>query len=271
MTSREDAKKILRLVVKKAYECGETTHLGGALSIIDILAVLYREVLNYKLPLSEDMKRDIFILSKGHCALSYYSTLAYFGVFSMDELDNFQVDGSSLTAHPVKNQELGIESSNGSLGQGLSFGLGVALALRLRNEKQRRTFVLLGDGECNEGSVWETAASASEFGVSNLCAIVDVNGYRNDGPNTYFSNNNSLSDIWKSFGWNVLLVDGHQHEELVNAFERAKEYPSGPSVILAKTVKGHGVSLMENNNDWHHNRITQKIYDQIIGEIENLG
>ena len=235
--------------------------------MVDILTVLFGSFLKYDTSNLTSEDRDIFILSKGHCVLGYYATMNYFGLMSDEVFDTFQTDGSHLIAHPVKNLDLGIESSNGSLGQGLSFGLGMALGMRLDDRPDRSVFVMMGDGECNEGSVWESAASAAEFGISNLIAIVDVNGLRNDGVNiTYGNNSVNLKDVWGSFGWNVLEVDGHSHDALDSVLGEAKSFQNGPTVILANTIKGRGVSFMENNNDWHHNRITAKIYDQIMEE-----
>ncbi|WP_419813547.1 transketolase [Bacterioplanoides sp.] len=261
----ESAQAIRRKTIDVAYHCGESCHLGGSLSMVDVLAVLFGDVLNYDVANLSAPDRDIFILSKGHCVLGYYSTMNVYGLMSDETLSTFQQDGSHLIAHPVKNLELGIESSNGSLGQGLSFGLGMALGMRLKNE-DRSVYVMMGDGECNEGSVWESAASAAEFGVGNLIAIVDVNGLRNDGQNFTYSPPVDLVKVWESFGWNVQVVDGHNHQELSAAFGNAKASEGKPSVILANTIKGKGVSFMEDNNDWHHNRITSKTYDQIKEE-----
>lgn len=259
------AKLIRRKIIDIAHSCGESCHLGGSLSMVDVLSVLYGQVMNYKATDLAYPDRDIFILSKGHCVLGYYSTMNVFGLLTDDVLNTFQKNGSHLIAHPVKNLDLGIESSNGSLGQGLSFGLGMGLGMRLKNE-DRFVYVMIGDGECNEGSVWESAASAAEFGVGNLIAIVDVNGLRNDGQNLTYKTPVDLVKVWESFGWHVQVVDGHKHENLSLAFSNAKAFRDKPSVILAKTVKGKGVSFMEGNNDWHHNRVTSKIYDQIKDE-----
>ena len=166
----------------------------------------------------------------------------------------------------MKNIQLGIESSNGSLGQGLSFGLGMAVGFKKRAQ-DRRVFVLLGDGECNEGSVWETAASASELAADNLIAILDENGFRNDGENTTYTNAANLSDIWASFGWNVLCVDGHDVNDIAAAFSSAQTATGRPSIIIAKTVKGKGISFMENNNDWHHNRITKTVLEECLQSL----
>lgn len=257
---------IRKKIIQTAFNCGESVHIGGALSMVDILSVLYSRVLNYDIDDLNYDARDIFILSKGHCCLGYFAAMNTFGLMKDDVFETFQKNGSHLIAHPVKNLELGIESSNGSLGQGLSFGLGIALGMNLKSSFDRSVFVLMGDGECNEGSVWETAASASEFKAGNLTAIVDVNGLRNDGPNNTHIESVNLNDVWSSFGWNVEEVDGHNHKMLISAFKKAKSEKTRPTVILANTTKGKGISFMEANNDWHHNRITAKTYENIINE-----
>ena len=269
MTNENDvnsSRKIRELIVHRALKCGESCHIGGSLSMVDILAVLFGRVINYSAAAPKDEDRDIFILSKGHCVLGYYATMNYFGLMADDVFETFQQDGSHLIAHPVKNLDLGIESSNGSLGQGLSYGTGVALGMKLRGQKQRRVYVVLGDGECNEGSVWETAATAAEFKVNNITAILDINGRRNDGLNATYSTVEKFKNIWSAFGWNVISVDGHDHAAIMDALSEAKAEEGLPTVILAATVKGKGISFMENNNDWHHNRITEKTYASIQKE-----
>ncbi|MCW8889573.1 MAG: transketolase [Sedimenticola sp.] len=262
----ESSNNIRHKIIETAFQCGESSHLGGALSMVDILSVLFGNVLKYDTSNLTSPDRDIFILSKGHCVLGYYAAMNCFGLMSNEVFETFQKDGSHLIAHPIKNLELGIESSNGSLGQGLSFGLGMALGMRLDNRTDRSVYIMMGDGECNEGSVWESAASAAEFNVDNLVAIVDVNGLRNDGVNNTYNGVIDFKNIWRSFGWHVLEVDGHDHAALLSAFNEAESHEKNPSVILAKTIKGRGVSFMEDNNDWHHNRITAKTYEQILEE-----
>ena len=257
---------IRKKIIDTAHSCGESSHLGGSLSMVDVLTVLFSSVIKLNPEDLQDPDRDIFILSKGHCVLGYYSAMNHFGLMSDEVFATFQQNGSHLIAHPVKNLELGIESSNGSLGQGLSFGLGVALGMRLDRMDHRRVFVLMGDGECNEGSVWESAASAAEFQANNLTAIVDLNSLRNDGENSTYSGGVDYKNIWQAFGWNVVDIDGHDFVQIENGFEIAKNFTDKPTVILARTIKGKGVSFMEANNDWHHNRITAKTYDQIKKE-----
>ena len=262
-----DCTNLRKLIVETAYGCGQAAHIGGSLSMVELLQVLYGEVLRHDPanPTWED--RDVFILSKGHAVLGYFAALHYHGYFDAETLKTFQTNGSDLIAHPVKKPTLGIESSNGSLGQGLSFGLGMAIGFAKKN-LSRRVYVLLGDGECNEGSVWETAATASEFGVDNITAILDENGFRNDGANNSYANAANLANAWASFGWNVITVNGHDHDEIASAFAAAQVKKGQPSVIVARTVKGKGIDFMEANNDWHHNRITENIYADCIKLLE---
>ena len=255
MSFESSSVRIRQLIVETAYGCGQSAHIGGALSMVELLNTLFGEVLVHRPDMPDWDGRDMFILSKGHAVLGYLAVLHHYGYFDAAKLKTFQTNGSDLIAHPVKKIALGIESSNGSLGQGLSFGLGLALGMKKR-QQDRRVYVMLGDGECNEGSVWETAASAAELGANNLTAIIDENGFRNDGANATYQNRISLAKIWDAFGWNVIAVDGHDHEQILNAFSKAKETTDAPTAIVAKTVKGKGISFMENNNDWHHNRIT---------------
>ena len=258
---------IRRLIVETAFKCGQAAHIGGSMSMVELMNALFSGFLTHRPndPTWED--RDLFILSKGHAALGYFAVLHHQGYFDEATLHSFQQNGSDLIAHPVKKPALGIESSNGSLGQGLSFGLGCATAMKKRGE-DRNVFVMMGDGECNEGSVWETASVASEFGTDNLIAIVDQNGHRNDGATSSYGGRVVLADIWKSFGWNVLPVDGHNKEQIFAAFETALATKRAPSVIVANTLKGRGISFMEDNNDWHHNRITASTFEQCIQELE---
>lgn len=258
---------IRRLIIETAAECGEAAHIGGSLSMVELLNVLFGSVLRHRPDDPTWPDRDIFILSKGHAVLGYFATLHAYGYFDRDKLKTFQTNGSDLIAHPVKKYELGIESSNGSLGQGLSFGLGMAIGMQKRSQ-DRRVYVLLGDGECNEGSVWETAALAGERHIANIVAIIDENGFRNDGENSMYTRGPVIADVWRAFNWNVLEVNGHDIAEIEAAFAAAADCRDRPTAIVAKTVKGRGVSFMEANNDWHHNRITSKTLDEILAEFD---
>jgi transketolase len=262
----KECQTLRRLIVETASHCGESAHIGGSLSMVELLNVLFGAFLNHNPKKPAWDGRDVFILSKGHAVLGYLATLHFYGYFDAEKLRTFQTNGSDLIAHPVKNIKLGIESSNGSLGQGLSFGLGMSLGFKRRGQG-RLVYVLLGDGECNEGSVWETAASASELAADNLIAILDENGFRNDGANATYLQNISLADVWKSFGWNVISVDGHNYNEIHAAYRAAQRFKGKPSIIVAKTVKGKGIPFMEDNNDWHHNRITPSVLDDCIAAL----
>ena len=240
-----------------------SSHFGGSLSTVEILATLYNTILKFDVtnPLWED--RDRFILSKGHACLGYYSVLCEKGYFSKESLESFEQNGSFLLGHPVINKEKGIEFSNGSLGMGLSLGVGVAIAAK-RKKKNYKVFVLLGDGECNEGSVWEASMSASHFKLNNLTAIVDNNNLQQTGSNEEIMSTKKLADKWRSFNWDVKEIDGHDISQILSAFNHVSEKPK---LIMAKTIKGKGFSFSENNNDWHHKIMTKKQYNEALEEL----
>lgn len=258
-----------RLIVETAAQCGESAHIGGSLSMVEMLNALFGRHLRHRPEDPHWDDRDIFILSKGHAVLGYVAVLHAYGYFDRDRLASFQQNGSDLIAHPVKKIDLGIESSNGSLGQGLAYGLGLAIGMRKRGQTQRRVFVMLGDGECNEGSVWESVGLASELGMSNLVAMVDENRFRNDGGNTLHTTPGGpvIAQIWRAFGWQVVEVDGHDDEAINAAFDQVLADTERPGVIVAHTVKGKGVGFMEGNNDWHHNRITPAVLEKCLAEL----
>ena len=268
--NRVQETELRRLIVQTAFDCGEAAHLGGALSMVELLNVLFGQVLRHRPDDPHWDDRDIFILSKGHAVLGYLVVLHAYGYFDREKLATFQQNGSDLIAHPVKKLALGIESSNGSLGQGLSYGLGVAIGMRKRGQDQRRVFVMMGDGECNEGSVWESASLASELGVSNLIAIVDENRLRNDGENTLYNAPGGavLADVWRAFGWHVVEVDGHDVVAIQGAYQEILSNIKKPGVIVARTIKGKGIDFMEDNNDWHHNRITSKVLEDCLMQLD---
>jgi transketolase len=254
-----------RDIIDMAYECGGNAHLGAGLSRVEIMAVLYGAVMNFDAGNPEDPLRDRFILSKGHGVLGYYSALAEAGVFPAELLKTFQQNGTDLVAHPVMNQRLGIESSNGSLGQGLSFAVGIALSARL-NAGEFHTYALLGNGECNEGSVWEAVMSAAQFRLDNLTIVVDCNEMQSDGDSGEIISLEPVADKFSAFGWDAVSVDGHDARELQGALS-AMGRDGRPKAVIAKTIKGKGVSFMENSRDWHHNRLTQSLYESALAEI----
>ena len=261
---REAASRMRRDALVMALAAGATgAHLGGGLSMIEIMAVLYLGVMHCDPhnPFWED--RDRFILSKGHGVLAYYTALNRAGFVSDQELTTFKANDTFLYGHPSMNLSKGIEFSSGSLGLGLSLGVGSALALNRKGNTTSRIFVLMGDGECNEGSVWEAAASAAHFGLRNLVAIIDKNGLQYDGNTCSVLSMECLSTKWESFGWSVLKVDGHDVGELYDALSTRSD---NPLAIIAHTVKGKGVSFMENNPAWHHARLTQSQFEQAMAE-----
>ena len=210
--------------------------------------------------------RDRFILSKGHACLAYYAALSEIGYLSNEVLKTFEKDGSILSGHPVKNTKFGIEFSTGSLGIGLSIGIGLALAAKKKN-KQKKIYVIIGDGECNEGSIWEGALAAPNLGLDNLFVILDKNNLQQTGTTNDIMKNENLKEKWLSFGWHVKELDGHNIEDLLNFF--SKEHNKRvPNLIIAKTIKGKGFTFSENNNDWHHAVMTKTLYEKAKKELE---
>jgi transketolase len=243
------AKKLRRHIVTMIGKAG-SGHPGGSLSAVEILTALYFKVLRHK-PLDPNWSdRDRFILSKGHAAPALYVVLAECGYFPVEELLTLRQMDSRLQGHPDRTLTPGVEMSAGALGQGLSFAIGIALAGRLDAEDYR-VYVLLGDGECDAGQVWEAAMSAAHFKVDNLVAIVDKNKLQLDGWTRDVMNLDPFASKWQAFGWKVIEVDGHSIPELIEAFKEAQKVKGQPTVIVAHTIKGKGVSFMENNNDFH--------------------
>lgn len=224
-------------------------HPGGSLSSADIVAALYFGVMNHKPEEPEWPGRDRFILSKGHCAPVMYAALAHSGYFPTDDLVNLRKIDCHLQGHPDMNKTPGVEISSGSLGQGLSTAVGIALSMRL-DHAPGHVFVLVGDGESQEGEIWEAVMAASHYGLNNITAIVDANGLQIDGFTKDVMNVEPLADKYQSFGWTARTIDGHSMEEIVNALEWSREV-DGPAAIIARTVKGKGVSFMENEAGWH--------------------
>jgi len=253
-------------ILEMALSAGaSSSHFGGALSITEIVSTLfaYKMKIDKKNPNWED--RDRFILSKGHACLAYYSALCEIGYISKKELQTFEKNDTNLLGHPVINRKLGIDFSNGSLGMGLSLGIGVAISAKKRN-KNFSVYVIVGDGECNEGSIWEAAMAAPNFQLKNLCVIIDKNNFQQTGSNQEIMNVENLKDKWTSFGWNTVEVDGHNVQELYNCF-KDDEKINKPKAIIANTIKGKGFSFSENNNDWHHSVLTKSFYEKAIKEL----
>ena len=261
------SKKTRLNIIETAYKTnGKSAHIGGALSIVDILATLYGHILEINPENYKSNDRNRFILSKGHSVLGYYSCLYQIGLITKEELNNYEKPNTFLFGHPIKNREKGIEFSNGSLGMGLSLGIGVALAGKKRNQSFK-TYVIIGDGECNEGSIWEAAMAAPKFKLNNLFVIIDKNNYQQTGSNDEIMPSLNLVNKWKEFGWDVIEIDGHNINEILDSIQLESNNHK-PRAIVANTIKGKGFSFTENNNSWHHNILTEKMYLTAINEID---
>ncbi|MBI4187055.1 MAG: transketolase [Chloroflexi bacterium] len=246
---RAIAKRLRRHIITMISQAG-SGHPGGSLSAVEIVTALFFKVLRHRLADPCWPERDRFILSKGHAAPLLYAVLAECGYLPVEELATLRQMDSRLQGHTDRACTPGVEMSAGALGQGLSFAIGTALTARL-NSQDYRVYALLGDGECDEGQVWEAAMAAAHFKIDNLVAIVDNNGIQLDGWNRDIMNLEPFNKKWEAFGWYVIEVDGHDLSQLLDAFERARSVKGKPTVIIAHTVKGKGVSFMENNPDFH--------------------
>lgn len=244
------AKQIRRNTIKMYYN-SQSSHIGSALSIIDILTVLYFRILNIDINDYKNVNRDKFILSKGHSIAALYSTLALRGFFKEELLLEYYQNGSQLSGHPKKDSLPGIEASTGSLGHGLAIGCGLALADN-RDNRKSKSIILMGDGECNEGSVWESAMFAKGNNLNNLIAIVDNNKLQGLGYVSQITGVLPLAEKWKAFGWNVKEINGHDIEEIYNSLISSYNQNENPTVIIADTIKGKGVSFMEGKLEWHY-------------------
>jgi len=245
----------------------ETPHLGSSLSCVDILVSLYWRILKIDPKNPADPNRDRFILSKGHAATSLYTTLVEKGFFTKELLDTYAKPGSRLAEQPSPGCAPGVEAATGSLGHGLSLGVGMAMAAKIQKHDYR-VFVLMSDGECNEGSVWEAAMFAPAQKLNKLCLIVDFNKWQATGRSTEIMNLESLEDKFKAFGWNVCSVDGHNFDQLLDALNKFPSDSNKPHAIVAHTVKGKGVSFMEDDNNWHYRTPTA---DELVAARKELG
>ena len=258
--------QIRRRIIDMTYNTGKTgAHLGGSLSIVELLAGLYVGVIRYH---SDDPGwegRDRIILSKGHAAMALYPAMVEAGIIDESELASFKQDGSRLGGHPSLNGLPGIEYASGSLGQGLSLGVGTSLALKRKKNDNSRVFVFLGDGECDEGSVWEAAASAYHYRLNNLVAVVDMNKIQYDGYTTEVMDMSPFEKKWQDFGWKTISIDGHNIEDVLDAYSVRSEKPLA---IIAHTIKGKGVTFMENNWKFHNSALSEDQYTQAIEELE---
>lgn len=256
----------LRQHVLDIVMAGKGGHIGGDMSVIDILVTLYFDQMNISPENMDDPNRDLFVLSKGHSVEAYYAVLAEKGFFPYEEvLERFSRLGSPYIGHP-NNKLPGIEMNSGSLGHGLPVCIGMALASRM-DGRVSRVYTVMGDGELAEGSVWEGAMAAGHYGLDNLCAVIDRNRLQISGCTEDVMAHDSQEERWAAFGWNVLSVDGNSIEAMDSAFKLAKSTKGKPTVIIANTTKGYGSPLMENKAGWHHHLPTQEEYEQIIADF----
>ena len=239
-----------RLLLFEAIYHAQSGHPGGSLSCVDALTVLYFDEMNIDPAKPDDPGRDRFVLSKGHSAPALYSVLALRGYFPEEDLQLLRSIKGHMSGHPDMRHVKGVDMSTGSLGQGISAAVGMALATRV-NGGTYRTYTILGDGEMEEGQVWEAVMAAAKWKLSNLCAMVDVNGLQIDGRTADVMPTDPLDKKFEAFGWNVIHADGHDIESLRNAFAAARSCTDRPSVVLMKTVKGRGISYMEKSAAWH--------------------
>ncbi|MFH1616501.1 MAG: transketolase [Planctomycetota bacterium] len=264
----ELAIELRKLTLKSIYKAG-SGHCGGALSAVEILTVLYFDKLNIdpSNPCWED--RDRFIASKGHCAPALYASLAKRGFFPEDELHCLRKIGHFLQGHPDMKKVPGVDMSTGSLGLGLSVGIGMALAAKL-DKKEYYTYVLLGCGEHQEGQVWEAAMTGAKYKLSNLIAIVDYNGVQLDGLNEEIMPLGDLQAKWQAFGWKTIAIDGHNITQISNAIDQVKVAEDGPWVILANTVKGKGIDFMEGKHEWHGKAMSLEDYVNAMSQLGEI-
>lgn len=261
------SKNIRRSIVDMIYKAS-SGHPGGALSITDILVALYFKEMNIDENNPKMETRDRLVLSKGHASAGLYATLAEKGFFPKENLTSFRKIDSILQGHPDMKKIPGVDMSSGSLGQGLSIANGMAIAGKL-DKRDYRVYVILGDGEIEEGQIWESAMSASHYKLDNLCVIVDNNNLQIDGEISNVMNPYPIDEKFEKFGFNVINIDGHNFDEIINAFENAKKVKDRPTAIIAKTIKGKGVSFMENQSSWHGKAPNDEQYAIAMKEFKN--
>ena len=254
-------------VVHMGPRSGNVPHVGPAFSCADIVSALYFHFMNVRPEDPHWEDRDRFVISKGHGALCVYSALAHRGFFSVDELWKIKQVGAMLQGHPDMKKIPGIDATTGSLGNGMSFALGIAAAMNL-GKKSGKVYCLLGDGEAQEGIVWEAAMYAGAKKLDNFITILDYNHQQGSGVVDDIIDMEPLKDCWKKFGWRVLEINGNCMEEVCSALEMAQVFHGGPTLIVAHTIKGNGVSFMEDNNDWHSKMVNEEEYKTAIAELE---
>jgi transketolase len=258
----EDFSRKIRIHILNMVMNAQSSHIGSSFSIVEILTVLYKVILNVNPNQLDNPNRDKFLLSKAHASTSLYSVLAELSFFPLSHLEKYYINNGILPGH-LDRETIGIEYSFGSLGHGLSVGLGMAIS-NSQTKNPGKIYVLMGDGECNEGSVWEAIMLASHLKLSNITAIVDYNKIQSFGNTNEVINQESMNERWRSFGWEVIEIDGHSFEELIEAFQIDA---TKPKVIIAHTIKGKGVSFMENSLDWHYKSPNEEQYKVALKEI----
>lgn len=269
MDIKELTKKAVEIrkgIIEAVYQA-QSGHPGGSLSIVDILTVLYFHEMNIKPGEPDWEDRDRLVLSKGHCSPALYSCLANRGYFPIEDLKTFRKIDSYLQGHPDKNKVPGVDMTTGSLGQGLSAANGMAIAGKM-NQKDYRVYCILGDGEIEEGQIWEAAMTSSKYKLDNLCVIVDNNNLQIDGTIEEVMSPYPIDEKFRSFGFEIIKIDGHDIEEIIKAFEVAKNIKDKPTCIIAKTIKGKGISYMENQVGWHGKAPNEEQYKEAITELE---
>ena len=249
--------------------CAQSGHPGGSLSITDILTYLYFVEMNINPQEPKWEDRDRFVLSKGHTAPALYSVLALRGFFPFEEIKTLRKSSSRLQGHPSMHMTPGVDMSTGSLGQGISVAVGMALGAKLA-DKDYRVYTALGDGEIEEGQVWEAAMFASAKGLDNLVAVIDNNNLQIDGTLEEVNSPYPIPEKFEAFGWNVIEIDGHDFESIDLAFKKAKKLKGKPTAIISKGIKGKGVSFMENNGSWHGKATNAEQYEQAMNELNNI-
>ena len=262
----QEKAKLIRRTIIRMLGCACSGHPGGSLSAADLITVLFFSVLRYNPKEPGWPKRDRFHMSKGHCCPLWYAVLAETGYFPKEEVMTLRKFGSKLQGHPDRRTP-GVEVASGSLGQGLSVGLGMSLAGRIDKEDYR-VYVLLGDGEIQEGNIWEAAMAAAHYKCDNLCAMLDYNGFQIDGSTKDIMNLEPLVQKWSAFGWHVIEINGHDISQIISAYQEAASIKGKPSVIIAHTVKGKGVSFMENKVDFHGRAPTKEETEKALKELQ---
>ncbi|HAA63914.1 MAG: Transketolase domain protein [Caldanaerobacter subterraneus] len=266
---KQKAKEVRIDIINMLAEAG-SGHPGGSLSCADILTLLYFDKMNVKPDNPKWEDRDRLVLSKGHAAPALYAVLAEKGFFPKEELKTLRKLGSILQGHPDMKSTPGLDMTTGSLGQGLSAANGMALAGKL-DKKGYRVYVILGDGELQEGQIWEAAMTAAHYKLDNLTAILDFNGLQIDGPNREVKNIEPVNEKFNAFGWHVIEIDGHDFDQIDKAIEEAKATKGKPTLIIAHTIKGKGVSFMENQVGWHGSAPNEEQRQKVIQELEGSG